>query len=365
MGVLILGHNPVCVQQAIRRQISLGTSFGTTTKSEIELSRLIIKKNPSIKKVRFVNSGTEATMSAIRLARGFTGKTKIVKFDGGYHGHFDDLLITAGSGVTSLKKSSSQGIPASHISNTFTLPFNNTRKVAEVVEKYHKDIAGIIVEPVAGNMGVVLPTKDFLPFLRKITRKYKIILIFDEVMTGFRSNPAGAQGEWGIGPDLTCLGKIIGGGFPIGAYGGRKDIMDKLALSGGVYQAGTFSGNPIVMQAGIATLKGLTASVYKALNRLCEDFSSQMNSYFHENRIAAHFSAYHSMMSIRFSNHDARDYEEVRKASDGRKYSRLFWTFLIAQGIYWPPAELETFFVSAKHSQRDLQVLAQAVKQFF
>ncbi len=274
-GSLILGHAQKEIIEAVNKAIKKGTSFGATTRSEIELAQVITERVPSIDLIRFVNSGTEAITSAVRLARGFTNRNKIIKFDGCYHGHCDDLLTTAGSGVAFLSSSTSKGIPPSHVQNTLSIPFNDTQEFINTIERNRKDLACVILEPVAGNMGVILPKREFLKALREQTKRYGIVLIFDEIMTGFRSNYAGAQGDYGIQPDITCLGKIIGGGFPIGAYGGRADIMKRLAPLGDVYQAGTFSGNPIVMAAGLATLKNLTPSVYKNINQISEGIMNE------------------------------------------------------------------------------------------
>ena len=278
-------------------------------------------------------------MSAIRLARGFTKKRMVVKFDGCYHGHADDLLIKAGSGVAKLQQSSSLGVPKSHIQNTISLPFNDSDLLTKTLNRFNKDIACVIIEPVAGNMGVIAANKDFLKVLRYLTKKYNIVLIFDEIMTGFRTSLGCVQSEIGIIPDLTCLGKIIGGGFPIGAYGGRKDIMEHLAPLGGVYQAGTFSGNPVVLRGGLATLKNLTRAFYQRLNRKSEKFAQKINSYFKEHNIPAYLSYYKSMMSIRFLAQPATNYTGAIAASNEERYSALFKKLLKA-GIYWPPADL-------------------------
>jgi len=266
-----------------------GSSFGTTTCEEIEIAKLVAKRVPSIDLLRFVNSGTEAVMSAIRLARGYTGKDKIVKFDGGYHGHFDDLLANAGSGVADLVSSSSKGVPVSHVANTLSLPYNDTKILEKTLKKYRNKIACVVLEPVAGNMGVIPAKNVFLKTLRRLTKQLGIVLIFDEVMTGFRSTKGSVQAETGIIPDMTCLGKIIGGGFPVGAYGGRKDIMECLAPLGDVYQAGTFSGNPLVMKTGLTVLELLDKDFYKNLNCKCKDFVENMNEYFRKKRYRSAF----------------------------------------------------------------------------
>ncbi len=363
-GALILGHDNREVRKAIQKALKNGTSFGTTTKAEIEIARFICRHVPSIDRVRFVNSGTEATMSAVRLARGFTKRAKIIKFDGCYHGHSDDLLSKAGSGLAFLPASSSQGIPQAHMQDTLSLPFNDIQTLSKTIERHHRDIACVIIEPVPGNMGLVNPHKEFLQGLRALTKKYGIILIFDEVMSGFRSNLGCAQSELSIIPDLTCLGKIIGGGFPVGAYGGRKDIMRHLAPLGGVYQAGTFSGNPVVMQAGLAVLHQLTPPAYKKLNDLSRNFVIQTNALLQANGIQAHLAYHHSMVCLRFSSGPVNNYAQALKASDQKQYARLFH-YLLGKGIYWPPAELETFFVSMAHSAKELNYLSGQIAGFF
>ncbi len=363
-GALILGHNHPDVRKAATTSISLGSSFGTTTKPEVEIAEFICKHVPSIEKIRFVNSGTEATMSAIRLARGFTGRSKVLKFDGCYHGHVDDLLASAGSGVASLPASSSQGIPASHLQNTLSIPYNDVNELNLIVERHYKDIAAVIVEPVAGNMGVILPNHHFLKALRQITKKYNIVLIFDEVMSGFRPGLGCVQEDLGVIPDMTCLGKIIGGGYPVGAYGGRKDIMDHLAPLGKTYQAGTFAGNPLAMRAGLATLKNLNKTLYKDLKIKCDTFVKSTNAFFQKNNIDAHFVSYHSMISIRFRKEAVTDYAQAQVAAQDPVYAQLFHE-LLAQSVYWPPANLETFFVSAKHTAKDLTHLQKIIERFY
>ena len=356
-GALILGHAHQDVVKAVQNAVKKGTSYGTTTKPEIEIAQFIAKHVPSVDMVRFVNSGTEAAMSAIRVARGFTKRPKIIKFDGCYHGHSDDLLAQAGSGVAFLSASSSQGIPKSHIQDTLSLPFNDTQTLVNTIERHHADIACVILEPVPGNMGVINPHTDFLKTLRALTKKYNIVLIFDEVMSGFRSNLGCAQSDLGVIPDMTCLGKIIGGCFPVGAYGGRSDIMKHLAPLGEVYQAGTFSGNPVVMQAGLATLKNLTPQVYKNLNKIADDFVIKTNILLKTANVPAHLVNYKSMISIRFRRDAVYNYADAKKASSDKIYAKLFH-HLLKNGIYWPPADLESFFVSTKHTTKDLTHLS-------
>ncbi len=363
-GALILGHAHRNTVLGAKKVTERGVSFGTTTRYEIDLARHIVQSVPSIEKIRFVNSGTEATMSAIRLARGFTKRPLLVKFDGCYHGHFDDLLTQAGSGVAQLTASSSEGIPPEHIANTLSLPYNDEETLEKTLTRHKDRVACVIIEPVAGNMGVIPAKPAFLKKLRDLTRKYKIVLIFDEVMTGFRTNRGCVQSDYQIFPDLTCLGKIIGGGFPIGAYGGRKDIMDHLAPLGGVYQAGTFSGTPVIMRAGLAALRCLTPAFYTKLNKKAENFCQKVNQAFQKRGVAAHLSGYKSMMSLRFRGEEVCNYAEARAAAGGETYGRLFG-YLLENGVYWPPADLEAFFVSGRHSRQDLDHLHRLLGKFF
>jgi glutamate-1-semialdehyde 2,1-aminomutase len=363
-GALILGHSPRNAILAAKKTVERGTSFGVTTRAEIDCAKFIVNAVPSIDLIRFVNSGTEATMSAIRLSRGFTKKQMIVKFDGCYHGHSDDLLATAGSGVANLAQSSSEGVPESHLKNTLSLPYNDAEVLIKTLERYANDIACVIIEPVAGNMGVIPARIDFLRTLRNVTKKYNIVLIFDEIMTGFRSNLGCVQADYGIVPDITCLGKIIGGGFPVGAYGGRKDIMRCLAPLGAVYQAGTFAGNPVVMRTGLATLKLLNQDFYRVLNDKCETFSRDLNDFFLKNAVPVRVSHYKAMMSIRFSDQIVENYADARQAASDEIYRKLFW-FLLERGIYMPPADLEAFFISGAHTKKDLIELGCALKDFF
>jgi len=363
-GALILGHAHRNVVLSAKKALEKGASFGTTTREEIDIAQHICGRVPSIELIRFVNSGTEATMSAIRLARGFTKREVLIKFDGCYHGHFDDLLTKAGSGVAQLKESSSLGIPGSHIENTISLPYNNIQVLEETLSKQKDDVACVIIEPVAGNMGVIPPDLEFLKVLRELTKKYNIVLIFDEVMSGFRTHQGCVQSEVNIIPDMTCLGKIIGSGFPIGAYGGREDIMKCLAPLGGVYQAGTFSGNPVVMRAGLAGLRLLTEDFYRNLNQKCEAFAGDVNHFLKEEGCEAHLACYRSMMSIRFGRDAVCNYDDALEAAGGERYGALF-QHLLNRGIYWPPADLEAFFVSCMHTKKDLKYLAEEIKNFF
>lgn len=363
-GALILGHANRNVVLAAKKTAERGFSFGTSTRAEVDMAEFIVNSVPSIERVRFVNSGTEATMSAIRLARGFTGRSKVVKFDGCYHGHSDDLLTVAGSGVAALSESSSKGIPNEHVANTISLPYNDSAKATEIIGKHKDEIACVILEPVAGNMGVIPATKEFLMTLRELTQAHGIVLIFDEIMSGFRAATGCVQSDYGVIPDMTCLGKIISSGFPIGTYGGKKEIMECLAPMGDVYQAGTFSGNPVVMRAGLAGLKQLNASVYKKLNEKCAHFADDMNAFFVEHNVNAHVSHYYSMMSLRFRKQPVYNYQDAQDAQGHEQYQKLFH-FLLDRGIYLPPADLEAFFVSTVHSKKDLTELANGIKAFF
>ena len=359
-GALILGHAHQEVVKAVQKAVKKGVSYGTTTKPEIEIAQFIVKHVPSVDMVRFVNSGTEATMSAVRLARGFTKRNKIIKFDGCYHGHSDDLWPWQGRLLGLIKP----GDPKRAYSDTLSLPFNDTQALTNTIQRHHAQIACVILEPVAGNMGVINPKKDFLKASRALTKKYNIVLIFDEVMSGFRTNLGCAQTDFGVIPDMTCLGKIIGGGFPVGAYGGRRDIMKHLAPLGRVYQAGTFSGNPIVMQAGLATLKNLTPSAYNHLNKMCDDFVVRTNSILKTANVETHLVNYKSMISIRFRAKPVYNYVDAQNASSNKIYAKLFH-HLLRQGIYWPPAGLESFFVSTQHTAKDLNHLSDQIIKFF
>ncbi len=363
-GSLILGHANRNIVLSAKKTIEKGISFGTITREEVNMAAHICENVPSIGLVRFVNSGTEATMSAVRLARGFTRKEIMVKFDGCHHGHFDDFLAKAGSGVIQSQESSSLGIPKRHVGSTMSLPLNDCEVLKETLEMHKDDIACVIVEPAAAHMGVIPPDIKFLSLLRALTREYDIVLIFDEVVTGFRSHPGCAQSEINIIPDMTCLGRIIGSGFSVGAYGGRKDIMDYLAPAGGVYQTGTFSGNPVVMKAGLVGLRLLTGDFYATLNNRSAALASEMNAFFEKKEIDAHVSWYGSMMSIRFRRKPAVNFNDANAAAGGERYARMF-RHLLDAGIYFPPDDMECFFVSGMHTKRDLSHLSAELKSFF
>jgi glutamate-1-semialdehyde 2,1-aminomutase len=352
-GPLIFGHRPPEVIKALEEVLKIGTSFGAPTEREVELAELITKFLPSVEKVRLVNSGTEATMSAIRLARGFTGRDRILKFDGCYHGHGDSLLVKAGSGVATLGLPDSPGIPGSLAELTTVLPFNDFAALNSEFERHGKDIACVIVEPVAGNMGCVPPRAGYLELLRDLTRRSGTVLIFDEVMTGFRIAPGGAQQRYGIQPDLTTMGKIIGGGLPVGAYGGRAEIMNRIAPAGPVYQAGTLSGNPLAVAAGLATLRRLEKdNPYGQLETLGGRLERGLIEAAAKSGVPARVNRVGSMFTFFFTAQDVMDFQSA-KTSDTRLFSRFFHAML-KQGIYLPPSQFEAAFISAAHTAADI-----------
>jgi glutamate-1-semialdehyde 2,1-aminomutase len=349
-GPMILGHRPPEVIQALRDALENGTSYGAPTELELNLAKMIVEAVPSIEMVRMVNSGTEATMSAIRLARGYTGRDMIIKFDGCYHGHTDSCLVSAGSGLATFGIPGSPGVPANLANLTISLPFNNLEAVEVTVKKFGDEIAAIIIEPIAGNMGVVLPEKGFLEGLRKITTENGILLIFDEVITGFRVSPGGAQELYNIMPDLTCLGKIIGGGLPIGAYGGSRDLMSHIAPVGTVYQAGTLSGNPLAMAAGIATLMMLkNKETYVRLEEKSRFLFSGLIDVAERAGVDIVITRVGSMGSIFFGKNRVVDFDSV-KQTETSKYTS-FYRDMLAQRIYLAPSPFEALFVSLAHNE--------------
>lgn len=353
-GPLIMGHAHPEVVEAIKRTAEKGTSFGAPTELETEMAKLVCERVPSIEIVRMVNSGTEATMSALRLARGFTGRNKILKFEGCYHGHADSLLIKAGSGVATLGLPDSPGVPEGVAVNTITVPYNDLASVHLAFEKFGEQIAAVIVEPVAGNMGVVPPLPGFLQGLRDVTKQYGSLLIFDEVMTGFRVDFHCAQGLFGITPDLTCLGKVIGGGLPVGAYGGRRDIMERIAPTGPIYQAGTLSGNPLAMAAGYTTLKLLAEpGVYEELERKSARLEQGFTSNAQELGIPSTINRIGSMVCPFFTETKVINYETA-KTSDLQRFGRYFAN-LLDLGVSVAPSQFEGMFVSAVHTDEDIE----------
>lgn len=353
-GPLILGHAHPAVVRAIQEAATRGTSYGAPTELEIELARRIVTAVPSIEMVRFVSSGTEATMSAIRLARAYTRRDKILKFDGGYHGHADFLLAKAGSGLATLGLPDSAGVPSSVAATTLIAPYNDAARVANIFEAIGDQIAAVIVEPVAGNMGVVPPQANFLSSLSQITRAYGALLIFDEVITGFRVAWGGAQSIYNVKPDLTCLGKIIGGGLPVGAYGGRAEIMQLVAPLGPVYQAGTLSGNPLAMAAGIATLDSIAAmpEAYARLEALGKRLESGLEDAALETSTPLTVNRAGSLLTAFFTPDPVTDYASAKKADTG-KYGSFFHGML-EQGVYIAPSQFEALFISLAHTDDDI-----------
>lgn len=363
-GPMIVGHAHPRVTNALKKAIEKGTGFGTPTAPEVELAGMVRSAFPSMELVRMVNSGTEATMSAIRLARGFTGRDKIIKFEGCYHGHADSLLVKAGSGAATLGIPDSPGVPADLARHTITAPFNDLEAVKRIMESDGNDIACIIVEPVPGNMGVVPPASGFLRSLRDITTEYGSLLIFDEVMSGFRVAYGGAQELYGISPDLTCLGKVIGGGLPVGSYGGRRDIMERIAPLGPVYQAGTLSGNPVAMTAGIETLKILSQpGTYERLNMLSEQLSKGFKDAAKAAGIPVYNTRVGSMLCTFFTEAPVTDYASARK-SDTARFARFFISML-EDGIYLAPSQFEAVFLSTAHEEVHIEKTVKAAYRAF
>ncbi|WP_413362910.1 glutamate-1-semialdehyde 2,1-aminomutase [Lysinibacillus sp. 3P01SB] len=362
-GPLILGHSEPNVVKAIQEQAAKATSFGAPSLSENQLAKLVMDRVPGIEMIRFVSSGTEATMSALRLARGYTGRDKILKFEGSYHGHGDSLLIKAGSGVATLGLPDSPGVPADIAKNTLTVAYNDLESAKVVFEKFGSDLAAVIVEPVAGNMGVVPPKPEFLKGLRELTEKHGTVLIFDEVMTGFRVDYGCAQGYYGVTPDLTTLGKVIGGGLPVGAFAGKREIMEKIAPAGPIYQAGTLSGNPLAMTAGYETLSRLTKDSYEYFKKL----GDQLEAGFRE--AAAKYNIPHtvnragSMIGFFFTNEDVVDFESA-KMSDLALFAEYF-KLMAEEGIFLPPSQFEGLFISTAHTEEHIAKTVAAFHKVF
>jgi glutamate-1-semialdehyde 2,1-aminomutase len=357
-GPLILGHRPEVVIEALRDSLDRGTSFGAPTAGETELAELICQCVPAVEMVRLVSSGTEATMSALRLARGFTGRDLIVKFEGCYHGHVDSLLVKAGSGLATLGIADTVGVPQGIASTTIALPYNSIPAIEEAFHKHGTEIAAVIVEPIAGNMGCVPPKEGFLRALRTLTEANGALLIFDEVMTGFRVALGGAQQLYSIRPDLTTLGKIVGGGMPLAAYGGRADIMNKIAPSGPIYQAGTLSGNPMAVAAGLAMLRYLNAhpEVYEIVERRTAKLTADPPPGITVNRVG-------SMFTFFFTPQPVDDYESAKKCDTTR--FRRFFHHMLDHGIYLAPSQFEAGFVSSAHSEADIERTVNAAREYF
>jgi len=363
-GALVLGHAHTAVTRAIAEAASNGTGFGMPTPSEPQLADMIQGAMPSLELMRFVSSGTEATMSAIRVARGFTGRAKIVKFSGCYHGHADALLAKAGSGVASLGLPDSAGVPPAAVAETLVVPFNNLNAVRDVFAAHGGEVAAVIVEPVAANMGVVPPQPGFLEGLREVTARHGALLIFDEVITGFRLEWRGAQARFRLTPDLTCLGKIIGGGLPVGAYGGRRDVMQVLAPLGPVYQAGTLAGNPVAMSAGAATLREVAApGFYSALEGKAQQLAEGLVRAAADAGVPVSVVREASMLTVFFAPHPPQCYEDL-PAVDANRFARFFHAML-DQGVLLPPSQFEAWFVSAAHGAEDIERTVNAARQAF
>ncbi len=363
-GPMILGHAHPNVLKAIIKAAKKGTSYGAPCQAETELARLIVQAVPSIDQVRLVNSGTEAVMSAIRVARAYTKRDSILKFDGCYHGHADHLLVKAGSGIATLGIPDTPGVPNAFARQTLTAPFNDIKATEKLIHKHAQNLAAIIVEPVAGNMGVVPPLNEFLPWLRRITQKYEIVLIFDEVITGFRVNFGGAQARYKVVPDMTCLGKIIGGGLPIGAYGGRRDIMQMIAPAGPVYQAGTLSGNPVAVAAGLETLRQLkTPGVYKELERKSQMIAEGLGEAARQAKIPYYQTRVGSMLGGFFTESPVNDFASAKK-SDTARYAKFFHGML-KKGVYLAPSQFEAMLLSTAHSDAKIKHTISVAQQVF
>lgn len=362
-GPLILGHANDQVVEALKKMTELGTSFGAPTLMENKLANLVKERVPSIEMIRMVSSGTEATMSALRLARGYTGRNIIIKFEGCYHGSSDSLLIKAGSGVATLGLPDSPGVPEGVAKNTITVAYNDLEGIRYAFENYGNDIAAVIVEPVAGNMGVVPPQSGFLQGLRDITSEYGALLIFDEVMTGFRVGYNCAQGYFNITPDLTCLGKVIGGGLPVGAYGGKTEIMEKVAPSGTIYQAGTLSGNPLAMTAGYETLRQLKPEDYKEFERKGDILEAGIKAASEKHQVPVAINRAGSMFGFFFTNEEVINYDRARTSD--LEFFASYYREMANQGIFLPPSQFEGLFLSTTHTNEDIEKTLQAIHKSF
>ncbi len=363
-GPLLLGHQPASVTAAVQDALLKGSTFGAPTALEVEIANMIVDAVPSVEMVRMVNSGTEATMSAIRLARGYTKRNKLVKFEGCYHGHADHLLIKAGSGALTFGVPSSPGVPESIASETLTATYNNLDSVKDLFAQYPDQIAAVIVEPIAGNMGLVPPAEGFLEGLREVTKEHGALLIFDEVISGFRASYGGAQKVFNIMPDLTCLGKIIGGGLPVGAYGGRREIMEHVAPVGPVYQAGTLSGNPVAMAAGIATLTELAKpGVYEMVEGKAKTLADGLRAAAEKAGVKVAINHSASLLTVFFTEQPVDNYAAAM-SSDAAKF-KVFFQSMLNQGIYLPPSQFECWFVSLAHSDEDLAKTLAAAETAF
>ncbi len=359
-GALLLGHAHPDIVHAVRQAAGRGTSFGTATEGEVQLAERVKELVPNLDLLRFVNSGTEATMSAVRAARGYTDRDRILLFEGGYHGHADQFLVRAGSGIAAVGLPRSAGVPAGKLEDTLVATYNDLEGVEELYGLHGETIAAILVEPVAGNMGVVPPDPGFLPGLRKLSRDHDSLLIFDEVITGFRVAPGGAQERYGVRPDLTCLGKILGHGLPVAAYGGRKDVMEKVAPLGPVYQAGTLAGNPLAMAAGLAALAHVQPSLYDALEERAARLEKGLVAAASDAQVSLRIQRVGSMLGLFFLDAPVRNYDNAR-VMDKSVYGRFFWGML-RHGVYLPPAPFETAFLSAAHMPSEIDATIEAAE---
>lgn len=362
-GPLLLGHAEDNVVKKLQDATAKGTSFGAPTTLENDLANMVIDRVPSVEMLRMVNSGTEATMSALRVARGYTGRSKILKFEGNFHGHGDSLLIKAGSGVATLGLPDSPGVPESIAKQTITVPYNDPESVKQAFETYGDDIAAVIIEPVSGNMGVVPPVNNFLQYLRDITTEYSALLILDEVMTGFRVGYNCAQAHFNVDPDLTCLGKVIGGGLPVGAYGGKRKIMEHVAPTGNIYQAGTLSGNPLAMTAGLATLGAVSEDDYTLMNQKVDRLVEGYRAAADKNNIDLQINRAGSMMGVFFTDQPVTNFDEAQ-TSDLELFKK-YYQGMIEEGIFLPPSQFEGLFMSTAHTDEDIEQTIKAIDKVF
>lgn len=363
-GAHILGHNYPRVQEALEYALLSGTSFGAPTRLEVEFGELVTQLIPSVEMMRMVSSGTEATMSALRVARAFTGRSMVIKFDGCYHGHGDSFLVKAGSGLATLGISSSPGVPEELTKLTLSLPYNDLGVVEKAFKEYKDKIAAIIVEPIAANAGLLLPAEGYLEGLRELCTKYGAVLIFDEVITGFRVALGGAQAKYNVKPDLTTFGKIVGGGLPVGVYGGRRDIMERIAPVGDVYQAGTLSGNPLAVSAGLAQMRTLQAiNPYPTLESNTSKLAAGIEELAKKAKVPVQVVHTTGLLCVFFTKGEVTDFASAQK-SDSGKFA-AFWRELMKNGVYWPPAQFEAAFISAVHTQADFDKTLSAVERAF